>query len=107
VGLRARVTCPLESHSEGRMRLDVTVPDGEREVYFSGYGSMRAQVRSLAALAPGATLPGPALVESPLSTIVIEPGTVAERAGASLVVRAIENAHGKDGASAHVDAVKD
>jgi N-methylhydantoinase A len=107
VALRARVTCPLESHSEGRMRLGVTVPDGEREVYFSGYGSMRAQVRSLAALAPGTTLPGPALVESPLSTIVIEPGTVAERVGASLVVRAIENADGKDGASARVNAVED
>jgi N-methylhydantoinase A len=97
VALRARITCPLESHSEGRMHPAATIADGEREVYFSGYGLLRAQVRSLAGLAPGETLPGPALVESPLSTIVIEPGTAAERAGSSLVVRVVEEISGEDG----------
>jgi N-methylhydantoinase A len=106
VGLRARVICPLDSEAEGHMRLAVTVPDGEREVYFSGHGSMRAQVRSLAALTPGTRLPGPALVESPLSTIVIEPGTVAERSGASLVVRDLEHAEGKDRERNDVDVVE-
>jgi hypothetical protein len=41
----------------------------------------------LAGLAEGELLRGPALVESPLTTIVVEPGTVATRAGASLIIR--------------------
>jgi N-methylhydantoinase A len=97
VALRARITCPLESRSEGRMHPAATIADGEREVYFSGYGLLRAQVRSLAGLAAGETLPGPALVESPMSTIVIEPGTAAERSGSSLVVRVVEEINGEDG----------
>ena len=105
VGLRARVTCPLQSSSQGRMRPVAGPPSSERDVYFSGYGMMRAQVRSLAALSPGDTLPGPALVESPLSTIVIEPGTIAERAGASLVVRTVENAQRKE-RDRDIDAAK-
>ena len=87
IGLRARVTCPLPGDSEGRMHSLPPGPDGEREIYFSGYGSMSASVRSLAGLGEGERLLGPALVESPLTTIVIEPGTVAMRAGASLIIR--------------------
>ncbi len=87
IGLRARVTCPLPGDSEGRKHSLPPGPDGEREIYFSGYGSMSASVRSLAGLGEGERLLGPALVESPLTTIVIEPGTVAMRAGASLIIR--------------------
>jgi N-methylhydantoinase A len=79
VALRARVTCPLESRSQGRLGGELPAASSTREVYFSGHGPMSAQVRSLGALALGEPLAGPAIVESPLSTIVIEPGTVAER----------------------------
>ena len=101
VGIRARVTCPLDSRSEGRMRLPPGAPEGEREVYFSGYGIVTAQVRSLAALEPQQTLPGPAIIESPLSTIVIEPGTAAERAGASLIVRTIAESNPREARRVH------
>ncbi len=88
IGLRARVTCPLSvDSSQGRMHSLPSAPDGEREIYFSGHGPLRASVRSLAGLAEGEQLFGPALVESPLTTIVVEPGTVAMRAGASLIIR--------------------
>jgi N-methylhydantoinase A len=106
VALRARVTCPLEGASQGRMRPGASVADGERQAYFSGYGLLSARVRSLNSMSPGETLEGPALVESPLSTIVIEPGTVAERAGASLVVRVVDRADGKRAGDSHVDVVK-
>lgn len=87
IALRARVTCPLPGRSEGHMHSLPPTGDGEREAYFSGHGPLRASVRSLAGLGEGERLPGPALVESPLMTIVIEPGTVATRAGASLIMR--------------------
>jgi N-methylhydantoinase A/oxoprolinase/acetone carboxylase beta subunit len=61
-------------------------------------------VRSLDTLASGETLPGPAIVESPLSTVVIEPGAQAERrAGSGLVVtlaRTVDRSGGQARASA-------
>jgi N-methylhydantoinase A len=87
VALRARVICPLESRSQGRLKQAPQAIDGEREVYFSGHGRQRARVRSLDTLDAGERLPGPAIVESPLSTVVIEPGAQAERSiAAGLVV---------------------
>ncbi|MGE5408061.1 MAG: hydantoinase/oxoprolinase family protein [Syntrophothermus sp.] len=105
VGLRARVTCPLPGGSEGRMHSLPRTAGGEREVYFSGFGPVRARVRSLAALGDGEALPGPALVESPLTTIVIEPGTTATRAGASLIIRDTDLRGEEEGARTHGDAL--
>jgi N-methylhydantoinase A len=91
VALRARVTCPLEGHSEGRLAGIAEQAASERTVYFSGHGAQQAQVRALGSLEPGERLVGPAIVESPLSTVVIEPGSVAERrAGGDLVVWAAD-----------------
>jgi N-methylhydantoinase A len=87
VALRARVVCPLESRSEGRLTSAPEGLDAERETYFSGHGHARARVLSLDALVPGEQLRGPAIVESPLSTVVLEPGAVAERRpGSGLIV---------------------
>ncbi len=79
VALRARVLCPLDSRSQGRLTQAPQALDAERETYFSGHGAMRARVCSLDALAAGEPLPGPAIVESPLTTVVVEPGASAER----------------------------
>jgi N-methylhydantoinase A len=106
VGLRARVTCPLQDSSEGRMRPVQGAPDGEREVYFSGHGVMRAHVRSLAGLAAAEVLQGPALIESPLSTIVIEPGTQAEHTGSSLVIRVTGSDSEREVANTRVDTAE-
>jgi N-methylhydantoinase A len=106
IGLRARVTCPLPGDSEGRMHSMAPAPDGEREIYFSGHGSLSASVRSLAGLGEGERLPGPALVESPLTTIVVEPGTVAMRAGASLIIRDASGETEGEGASSRGDPVR-
>ncbi|MBS1890706.1 MAG: hydantoinase/oxoprolinase family protein [Actinobacteria bacterium] len=105
VGVRARVICPLEGGSQGRMRKEEASPAGEREVYFSGHGQVTAAVRSLAGLEPGDILAGPALVESPLTTIVVEPGTVAERTDTSLVVRIAGADNSEEERETHGNAV--
>jgi N-methylhydantoinase A len=46
-----------------------------RPVHFRGYGWLDAQIRSGAALAPGDTLDGPAIVEEPATTVVVQPGS--------------------------------
>ena len=105
VALRARVVCPLEGRSEGRL---TSAPQGlgaERDTYFSGHGHSRARVLSLDVLAPGQRLAGPAIVESPLTTVVLEPGTVAERRPGVGLVIALAPQGGEEGVGRRVDAV--
>lgn len=108
VGLRARVTCPLASRSDGRLAGRRTGEGAQREVWFSGYGAMKAQVRQLHSLALDEPLPGPAIVESPLSTIVIDPGALARRrASGSLLVQLVDVETEGKGAQADVDIASD
>jgi N-methylhydantoinase A len=105
VALRARVVCPLRGRSQGRLSQSPTAPDSERQAYFPGYGMLRTHVGSLDALAFGEQLAGPAIVESPLSTVVLEPGAVAERRpGTGLVVTLVQGA-GREEVVGPVDAV--
>ena len=57
-------------------------------VWFAGHPeALETTVRRFDAIAPGDRLVGPAIVESPVTTIVIEPGArAAARPGGSLVV---------------------
>jgi N-methylhydantoinase A len=105
VALRARVMCPLQSRSQGRLGGELAPARSEREVYFSGHGRMTARVCSLGSLALGESLAGPAIVESPLSTIVVEPGTAAERrADGSVLIHALDRATAERGGR-DVDAI--
>lgn len=106
VALRARVVCPLEARSEGRLAGVLAQAAGsEREVYFSGHGRSHARVRSLQALAPAEVLAGPAIVESPLSTIVIEPGTSVERRPEVGLVVTLEQGSDREGGLTGVGTV--
>ena len=59
---------------------DVTTEiEGTRKVYFSGIGFVDAAVHRFETLPVGETLAGPAIVESPFTTVVIDPGATAER----------------------------
>jgi N-methylhydantoinase A len=59
-----------------------------RSVYFEGLGSVHARVHRAAEMEVGANVTGPAIVETPLTTVVIEPGASVERcASGSLAVR--------------------
>jgi N-methylhydantoinase A len=89
VGWRARVQCRLQpetvitaSATEGAQQ-----PDAARTACFAGLsGPIETTLRAFAAFAPGDELVGPAIVASPVTTIVIEPGARAIGAGGSLIV---------------------
>lgn len=107
VGLRARVTCPLAARSDGRLADRHAGESSQRQVWFSGHGAMTAQVRPLHSLGLGESLPGPAIVESPLSTIVIDPGAIAcRRASGSLVVQLTDTRSDLKRAQAHVEIAR-
>ena len=80
VAWRAQVRCSLRAVE---MSTQATVnADAEavvRDAYFSGLGRVQATVRKLVSVAPGERLAGPAILESPVTTIVIDPDAYAER----------------------------
>ena len=91
IGWRARVQCQLDESTEVAAAQSTTAParaDATRPAWFAGHPDpLETTVRSLYAIAPAEELVGPAIVESPVTTIVIEPGARAVGTeGGSLVV---------------------
>jgi N-methylhydantoinase A len=88
INLRARVNCPLRGGIEDTVALEQGHSSSAmRSVYFSGLGSVKATILRLEAMAPGAQIAGPAIVESSFTTIVLNPGARAERtASGSLAI---------------------
>jgi N-methylhydantoinase A len=99
VGLRARVTVPVAGATDLRLAGESGTaaaaaqssarrsPKCERSIYFSGHGHVAAVVRTLESMIEGEPISGPAVIESPFSTIVLDPAACAQRhAGGSLVV---------------------
>lgn len=89
---RARVRCRLRHAATGRVATVATsAPAESRRVYFPAVGIVEAKVCHLEALEPrrpadaasakhrGDRLEGPAIVESPFTTVVIDPGAAVER----------------------------
>jgi N-methylhydantoinase A/oxoprolinase/acetone carboxylase beta subunit len=61
--------------------------EGTRRAYFADVGFVDAQLRLFEAMGADEVLAGPAIVESPVTTVVIDPGaTVRRTASGSLVV---------------------
>jgi N-methylhydantoinase A len=81
VGWTAAVRCRLRDSESGTLvAADVgTEIEGTRKVYFSGTGFVDAAVRRFETLQVGEKLAGPAIVESPFTTVVVDPGATAER----------------------------
>ena len=52
---------------------------GTRKIYFAETGYVDATVRRFEAMTAGEKLAGPAIIESPFTTVVVDPGAVAER----------------------------
>ena len=46
---------------------------------FAGKGLVNARVAAFDSMKPGAAMRGPAIIESPFTTVVIDPGAKAER----------------------------
>ena len=81
VGWTAAVKCRLrESESGTLVAADVSTVLGDtRKAYFVGAGFVDAVVRRFETMPVGEKLAGPAIVESPFTTVVIDPGATAER----------------------------
>lgn len=81
VGWTASVKCRLRESEAGSLaeRELKTSVDGSRKVYFAGHGFVDATVRRFEAMKEGEVLDGPAIIESPFTTVVVDPGATAER----------------------------
>lgn len=81
VGWTASVKCRLREGESGSLAVRElkTSADGTRKVYFSGHGHVDATVRRFEAMKVGEILNGPAIIESPFTTVVVDPGATAER----------------------------
>ena len=83
VAWRARVSCRLRE--EGIRRLQTSAsnlqrPAGaSRRAHFAETGSVEAELRLFDAMTPGERLYGPVIIESPVTTVVINPGASVER----------------------------
>ena len=76
VGWTASVSCSVGRKRAGRLKHDATedIVVGRRRAYFEGSGLISTAIHSLHSLKPGKVLNGPAIVESPFTTIVVDPG---------------------------------
>lgn len=80
VMLRVNVSCRLASRERFRLAdAPAQAERGERQVSFPGYQRMRVPVRRLDALPEGAMFNGPVILESPFTTVVIDPAGCYER----------------------------
>jgi N-methylhydantoinase A len=89
IGWVSRARCRLHNSDVGRIaeREQAGPQGGTRKAYFSGTGHIDVPVRTFDALAVGDIHQGPAIVETPFTTIVIDPAAKFRRTPAgSLVV---------------------
>lgn len=81
VSLRARVSCRLRDKSVPTLRALSRQRDvgHSRNAHFAEIGPVEARVMPLHALPIGTSVLGPIIVESPVTTVVIDPGATVER----------------------------
>jgi N-methylhydantoinase A len=81
VSWTASVRCQLREAEAGTLVADAKGNEvkGVRQVYFAEEGWLTAAVHRFETIDPGDVLKGPAIVESPFTSIVLNPGTVAQR----------------------------
>ena len=90
VGWRAVARCRLSDRSPGGLSDAVVLeaaPPAPRQAYFGGEAMIETPVAYFGQMQPGVPLAGPAIIESPFTTVVVEPGSVAVRTvNGSLVI---------------------
>jgi N-methylhydantoinase A len=81
VSWQAQARCRLREAVVGKINMAETTvqPGARRQCYFPGLGLVAAPIHAFERLTPDMDVPGPAIVESPLTTVVINPGTTARR----------------------------
>lgn len=86
---RARASCRLASpiEEDAGERLTGGEPS-QRRVHFDEIGAVDATILHVDSLVPSSPIQGPAIVESPLTTVVLNPGAVAHRSSSgALIIR--------------------
>lgn len=88
VGLRATVSCKVRSHSEFRLErpAHVSAKQDKRSVYFTGVGWTDTSIYRLEAMTEGRIHQGPAIIESPFTTMVVDPAARFTRTAAGSIV---------------------
>ena len=89
VGWRANARCKLRQSAEWTVieAAGATEVPSTRRAYFAGSGMVDAAVLRFETMARDTPVPGPAIIESSFTTVVIDPGASAERrASGSLVL---------------------
>ena len=93
VGWQAHVRCRLRDRGTGRVSKEMAVAKGAatRRCYFPGHGYVDAPVSVFDLLDEGWRAKGPAIVESSLTTVVVNPGVEAVKtASGSLIMNLAE-----------------
>lgn len=78
IGWSVRASCRVHEHMIGRMKPhpEEVARSGTRQVYFGGAGFCEAAIVPFAGLAVDQKHHGPAIIESPFSSVVADPGSV-------------------------------
>lgn len=90
VGWSATVRCQLGTFGSRKLRHLNGSHDlpSARQVYFAEHGEVEAALHRFEAMPGGQEHTGPAIIESPFTTVVVDPGVSFERSGnGSLVIR--------------------
>lgn len=82
VGWRVRASCRTRTTPLGQVESGPARPRTRRTrpVYFAGHGLVEAVVRAHDDIAPGEVVEGPAIVETPVTVVVVNPDATATRA---------------------------
>lgn len=75
IGWTATVGCRLRDEQGGRLHTDDAAanPSGSRMIFFEGKGQLETPIYTLSTLGAGNQMIGPAIIETPFTTIVIDP----------------------------------
>ncbi len=95
---RARASCRVSDKVHPRVggRQDEGPMMGERRMVFRETGPIEAPAWRLAGLTPGTEIPGPAVIESSFTTVVVPPGCVARRRPEGHIVVSVLGPEEKD-----------
>jgi N-methylhydantoinase A len=95
VSWRARATVALTEGGADVPRIeDGGRPDSRRRAYWPDHGELEVDVRLFERMRPGESVTGPAIVESSVTTVVLDPGAVAERTAAGSLSIAVGSGDG-------------
>jgi len=88
VGWRVRASCRTRSTPLGQVESGPARSRAPRSrpVHFPGHGRVQATVRAHDDIAPGEVVAGPAIVETPVTVVVVDPGATATRASTGALI---------------------